>query len=90
MNKGFTLKALFLLCFLFSQTAKGQSFTPGKIWPDNHQVHINAHGGGILYDNGTYYWFGEHKTEGETGNVANPKLQLKMVWSSTDLIKAGR
>ena len=71
MNKGFTLKALFLLCFLFSQTAKGQSFTPGKIWPDNHQVHINAHGGGILYDNGTYYWFGEHKTEGETGNVAN-------------------
>ena len=45
MNKGFILKALFLLCFLFSQTAQGQSFTPGEIWPDNHQVHINAHGG---------------------------------------------
>ena len=42
MNKGFILKALFLLCFLFSQTAQGQSFTPGEIWPDNHQVHINA------------------------------------------------
>ena len=37
MNKGFILKALFLLCFLFSQTAQGQSFTPGEIWPDNHQ-----------------------------------------------------
>ena len=71
MNKGFILKALFLLCFLFSQTAQGQSFTPGEIWPDNHQVHINAHGGGILYENGTYYWFGEHKTEGEAGNLAN-------------------
>ena len=32
MNKGFILKALFLLCFLFSQTAQGQSFTPGEIW----------------------------------------------------------
>lgn len=42
MNKGFILKALFLLCFLFSQTAQGQSFTPGEIWPDNHQVHING------------------------------------------------
>ena len=52
MNKGFILKAQFLLCFLFSQTAQGQSFTPGEIWPDNHQVHINAHGGGILYENG--------------------------------------
>ncbi len=37
MNKGFILKALFLLCFLFSQTAQGQSFTPGEIWPDNHK-----------------------------------------------------
>ena len=39
---------MFLLCFLFSQTAQGQSFTPGEIWPDNHQVHINAHGYNIL------------------------------------------
>jgi hypothetical protein len=43
MNKGFTLKALFLLCFLFSQTAKGQSFTPGKIWPDNIQHNNRAY-----------------------------------------------
>ena len=82
MNKGFILKALFLLCFLFSQTAQGQSFTPGEIWPDNHQVHINAHGGGILYENGTYYWFGEHKTEGEAGNLANVGVHC---YSSDDL-----
>jgi hypothetical protein len=34
----------------------------GKIWPDNEGEHINAHGGGVLYHNGTYYWYGEHKS----------------------------
>lgn len=57
--------------FSFLANSQRAILHSGKIWPDNHQVHINAHGGGILYDNGTYYWFGEHKTEGETGNVAN-------------------
>lgn len=28
------------------------------------------HGGGILHDGDTYYWFGEHKTEGTAGNNA--------------------
>lgn len=46
-------------------------FTPGEIWPDDQGVHINAHGGGLLYVNDTYYWYGEHKTEGEGGNQAN-------------------
>ncbi|ALJ01198.1 beta-glucanase [Rufibacter tibetensis] len=40
----------------------------GEIWPDTEGKHINAHGGGILYYKGTYYWFGEHKTEGRRGN----------------------
>lgn len=39
------------------------SFYPGDIWPDNNGIHINAHGGGILYHEGKYYWFGEHKSE---------------------------
>lgn len=58
------------------------SFTPGELWLDNNGVHINAHGGGILYDNGKYYWFGEHKTEGSEGNVANVGVHC---YSSTDL-----
>jgi beta-xylosidase len=33
-------------------------------------VHINAHGGGILFFDGKYYWFGEHKIEGDAGNRA--------------------
>ncbi len=38
---------------------------PGDIWYDTDQHPINAHGGGILYYGGTYYWFGEYK-KGET------------------------
>ena len=58
--------------FLLScQKEVKKEFTPGKLWLDNNGVHINAHGGGVLYSNGKYYWFGEHKTEGEGGNMAN-------------------
>ena len=38
---------------------KNSSFKPGQIWPDNEGKHINAHGGAILFHDGTYYWFGE-------------------------------
>ncbi len=41
---------------------------PGEIWPDTKGIHINAHGGGILLHRGTYYWFGEHKSE-KTSNA---------------------
>ena len=59
-----------------------RAFTPGEIWKDNKGIHINAHGGGILLENHTYYWFGEHKTEGREGNKANVGVH---VYSSTDL-----
>jgi hypothetical protein len=58
------------------------SFRPGEIWPDNNGVHINAHGGGILFHNETYFWFGEHKIEGEAGNAAHVGVH---VYSSRDL-----
>ncbi len=35
----------------------------GEIWPDNQGVHVNAHGGGVLYHKGTYYWYGENKSD---------------------------
>lgn len=59
-----------------------ESFKPGALWPDNHGVHINAHGGGVLFHDGVYYWFGEHKIEGEAGNAAHVGVH---VYSSTDL-----
>ena len=46
------------------------SFHPGAIWPDKNGTHINAHGGGILFHEGVYFWFGEHKIEGRAGNRA--------------------
>lgn len=58
------------------------SFTPGEIWLDDNDVHINAHGGGILYENNRYYWFGEHKTSGKGGNLANVGVHC---YSSKDL-----
>jgi unsaturated chondroitin disaccharide hydrolase len=58
-------------------------FRPGQIWADNNGVHINAHGGGILFDKGLYYWFGEHKVAGNAGNKAQIGVHC---YSSRDLI----
>jgi beta-xylosidase len=57
-------------------------FCPGESWKDEQGVHINAHGGGVLRHDGRYYWFGEHKIEGEAGNRAQVGVH---VYSSTDL-----
>jgi hypothetical protein len=59
-----------------------KSFRPGELWLDNNGVHINAHGGGLLFHDGIYYWFGEHKIEGEAGNKAHIGVH---VYSSRDL-----
>jgi beta-xylosidase len=58
------------------------SFHPGQIWSDDHGAIINAHGGGMLCFEGVYYWFGEHKTEGKEGNLAQVGVH---VYSSRDL-----
>lgn len=57
-------------------------FTPSQEWYDDNGVHINAHGGGILFSNNTYYWYGEHKIEGGKGNQAQVGVH---VYSSKDL-----
>ncbi|MFO1501530.1 MAG: glycoside hydrolase family 43 protein [Verrucomicrobiota bacterium] len=41
------------------------SFNQGAIWKDTAGHPINAHGGGMMYHNGVYYWYGENK-EGRT------------------------
>ena len=74
-----------LLAVIFSscKTHSGpQLFTPGEVWNDNNGIHINAHGGGMLYHKGTYFWYGEHKIEGEEGNKAQVGVH---VYSSVDL-----
>jgi len=59
-----------------------RTFQPGALWFDNHGVHINAHGGGVLYHDGIYFWFGEHKIAGTAGNRAQIGVH---VYSSSDL-----
>lgn len=58
------------------------AFHPGAVWPDNNGVHINAHGGGVLWQEGVFYWFGEHKIEGRAGNLAHVGVHC---YSSRDL-----
>lgn len=38
-----------------------RTIVPGTVWHDTDGKPINAHGGGILYHDGTYYWYGEYK-----------------------------
>ena len=68
--KRILLGVIGLLCLCVACQRKDLSFKPGEVWPDDKGVHINAHGGGILRVGDTYYWFGEHKTEGSAGNLA--------------------
>ena len=54
----------------------------GDVWLDTDSNQINAHGGGMLYYDGTYYWYGEHRpgvgSESKTQDGVN-------CYSSTDL-----
>jgi len=64
---------LLLLMFQFGMILPGTAqvqtvFKPGEVWNDTEGNPINAHGGGILFYNDTYYWFGEIK-KGTTWRV---------------------
>jgi hypothetical protein len=76
------IASAFLAAIHWAVAAPTGEFRPGEIWPDDKGVHINAHGGGILFHEGAYYWFGEHKIEGGAGNVAHVGVG---VYSSKDL-----
>lgn len=82
MKKSLLLIPAVLAVLVCCTDKKYDSFRPGELWLDNNGVHINAHGGGMLYHKGKYYWFGEHKTEGQGGNTANVGVHC---YSSRDL-----
>ena len=64
-------------------------FRPGEVWLDADGRPIQAHGGGVLHDRGTYYWFGENK-EGKTQTYARDNYRIDAVgvscYSSRDLV----
>ncbi|KAK1145257.1 hypothetical protein N8T08_004410 [Aspergillus melleus] len=61
--------------------AQGKYIVPGGRWRDTDGELVNAHAGGVVFDDKTekFWWFGEYKTEGqeEGGGVS--------VYSSDDL-----
>lgn len=89
-----TILLIFFYCFtgqyLFAQ--KNIYIQPGMEMKDINGELIDAHGGGILYYNNTYYWYGEIK-KGETWHVPNSNWENNRVnaggiscYSSKDLI----
>jgi len=59
------MKKIFLLLWaaIMTLSANAGDIKSGELWPDNRGIHINAHGGGVLLHDGTYYWYGEHKSD---------------------------
>jgi hypothetical protein len=54
---------------------------PGEIWPDVDGNHIQAHGGGIISINGTYFWYGEQRGQG-----LDPDYRYVSCYASKDLM----
>ena len=81
------LKRILIFCvwgLVMAASVGAQSLehiTPGKEWPDRKGEHINAHGGGLLFHEGKYYWYGENRpARGFTTEVGVE------VYSSSDLM----
>ena len=56
----------FMMIFLSALSARTSNVerdtvVAGNIWNDINGRYINAHGGGILFYGGRYYWYGEHR-----------------------------
>lgn len=60
--------------------AEPQGFTPGETWLDDRGKHIQAHGGGIIKLDDTFYWLGEDRTKEN-----DPEKRFVACYSSTNL-----
>ncbi|WP_018107982.1 glycoside hydrolase family 43 protein [Bacteroides propionicifaciens] len=101
MKKSFTFSIIALVLVLFScgekkTSSQASSTEPfiesGAIWLDTDGNQINAHGGGIMYHEGTYYWYGEYKGDSTYWNPKVPNWECYRTeaggvscYSSTDL-----
>ena len=55
---------------------------PGAVWTDSAGKPINAHGGGMLFHDGTYYWYGEIKQ----GKTYLPKVNASWGGTRVDVV----
>lgn len=75
------------------QKGEEKFIVPGEKWLDTDGNMINAHGAGILYHEGTYYWYGEHKGDSTYWNPKVPSWECYRTeaggvscYSSQDLV----
>lgn len=73
------LAALFLPLVMALST-DSSIIRPGERWLDTEGRPIQAHGGGILFQRGVYYWYGEEKSRGDNNRTG------VACYSSTDLV----
>lgn len=73
--------AVFFLCGPAFGDYRVDAITPGEVWHDNRGQQIQAHGGGILYWKGTYYWVGEDRTP-----TNDSEKRYVACYSSKDLV----
>lgn len=90
---------LTLLIFVFQSVIGENVIVPGATWYDTSGNVIQAHGGGFLKVDSTYYWFGEDKAANsalfsvrmKTQELQNlTHLQAVSCYTSTDLINWSR
>ena len=74
---------LFLLALVavIPSLAATDSINPGDRWLDDRGQQIQAHGGGVTYWKGIYYWFGEDRSQ-----TNDPDKRYVACYSSRDLI----
>jgi len=79
------MRLLFCTALVFlvygSRAQQPAVISPGNLWPDEDGNHIQAHGGGILLLEKTYYWYGEQRSRGLDSNK-----RYVSCYSSRDLI----
>lgn len=76
-----------------TETEKQTQIVVGGEWLDTDGNVINAHGGGILYHDSTYYWYGEYKGDSTYWNPKVPSWECYRTeaggvscYSSKDLV----
>lgn len=79
MRKSIFPSAALLFLAIPSFAAPG-IIKPGDVWLDDRGHQIQAHGGGITYWKGVYYWFGEDRTQ-----TNDPEKRYVACYSSHDL-----
>lgn len=68
------------------ETSPCTAFRPGAVWCDTDGCAIHAHGGGVMYHQGVYYWYGENKDVPNMPGEERVEVVGVSCYSSRDLL----